>query len=172
MKVRKISMSTKIFIFVALLLLLSDLCIGSVFYERAKNLLVEQMKDNAVNIAKCASATIDGAEYRTIAIGDTSSATYNHLYDQLVMFRDNSDIEYIYTLNEADNTVVYVVDTALDNPADSGDDFGAFDDTIKAALNGTPGIDDEPYTDEWALIILLMHLSSTVQKLSALCVLT
>lgn len=149
MKVRKFSMSTKIFIFISLLLLVSDFCIGALFYARSKDLLVTQMKDNAIDFAQCVAVSIDGALYSQIAIGDTSSNAYNTVYDVLCRFRDNANVEYVYTLNDTGSSVVYMVDTALDNPADSGEEFDSYDDTIKAALNGTPSIDAEPYTDDW-----------------------
>ena len=149
MKVRKFSMSTKIFIFISLLLLISDLCIGALFYTRSKDLLVSQMKENAIDLAKCVAASIDGPTYSQISVGDTSSNAYNTVFDTLCKFRDNANIEYVYTVNDTGSTVVYIVDTAIDNPADSGDDFGSYDDVIKEALNGTAGIDAEPYTDDW-----------------------
>ena len=148
MKVRKISMSTKIFIFISLLLLISDLCMASLFYARSKNLLISQMKDNAIDMAKCAAASLDGAKYATITVGDTTSAAYTDAFEKLCLFRDNANIEYVYTVNDTGSTVIYMVDTA-DDPAEMGDDFESYDDIIKAALKGTAGIDEEPYTDEW-----------------------
>ncbi|MBQ1871949.1 MAG: methyl-accepting chemotaxis protein [Lachnospiraceae bacterium] len=149
MKVRRISMSTKIFVFISLLLLISDLCIGALFYTRSKNLLIEQMKDNARNLANCVSASIDGAAYSTIAVGDTSSKAYTDTFNILALFRDHSNVEYVYTINEVDGTLLYMVDTALDNPADSGEEFGEIEDASNDALHGTASVDAEPYTDDW-----------------------
>jgi methyl-accepting chemotaxis protein len=149
MKVRRISMSTKIFVFISLLLLISDLCIGALFYTRSKNLLIEQMKDNALNLANCVAASVDGAAYSTITVGDTSSKAYTDTYNTLALFRDHSNVEYVYTINEVDGTLLYMVDTALDIPADSGEEFGEIEDASNNALHGTASVDAEPYTDDW-----------------------
>ncbi len=149
MKVRRMSMSAKIFLFVSALLLVSDIIIGMLFYQRAKNLLVSQMRENALNMCNCVAASVDGAVLGRIPEGDNDSDDYMYIYDQLALFRDNSNVEYVYTLKEAHGTAIYSVDTALDMPAENGEDFGAYDDTIKAAFRGTPGVDAEPYTDDW-----------------------
>ncbi|MBR0434680.1 MAG: methyl-accepting chemotaxis protein [Lachnospiraceae bacterium] len=149
MKVRRISMSTKIFVFISLLLLISDLCIGALFYTRSKNLLIEQMKDNVLNLANCVAASIDGAAYSTITVGDTSSKAYTDTYNTLALFRDHSNVEYVYTINEVDGALLYMVDTALDITADSGEEFGEIEDASNNALHGIASVDAEPYTDDW-----------------------
>ncbi len=61
MKTRRLSLSKKIFIVVMILLLAIDAAMGLAFYLRSKNLLVSQIKDNAMNLAKVVAASVDPA---------------------------------------------------------------------------------------------------------------
>ena len=148
MKVRRISMSTRIFIFISLLLLISDLIIGVVFYKKAKNLLLDQMRENAMNMCESIAANVDGDVYQTIEVGDTSSAAYTQVFDLLEIFKYHAGVEYVYTINDIDGHALYMVDTA-DEPADSGDDFGSYDEVMQVAFKGGTSMDEEPYTDDW-----------------------
>ena len=98
MKVRKSGIATKIFIAVIALLVISDGLIGALAYNRAKNLLVSQIKDKAKNIVSCIGASVDGSLFASINEGDVGSDDYNKVLDVLALYRDNSGVEYVYTI--------------------------------------------------------------------------
>lgn len=150
MKVRRISMSIRILIYVAVLLLITDVITGAVFYKKSRALLISQMRENIANMAGAVAANIDGAAFDAIQFGDMDSENYKKIYDQLAVFRDNSGAEYVYSIKEKDGEMVYSVDTATDMQAENGDEFAAIEGGIAEAINtGKPAADDEPYTDDW-----------------------
>ncbi len=149
MKVRRISMSTKIFIYISLLLLISDGLIGVLFYQRSSGLLVSLTKENLKNISSSVAANVDGSIYRQIAVGDTESEAYENVYKTLANFRDSSGVEYVYTLNDMGDHCIYLVDTSLEDASDSGDEFESYEDTQIQAFHGTITVEPEPYTDAW-----------------------
>lgn len=55
MKVRKISIFNKLFIWLAILLLVGNGLLTGVTYDRAESMLFEQIQSNAKNIALCAA---------------------------------------------------------------------------------------------------------------------
>ena len=149
MKVRRISMSTKIFLYISVLLLVSDAVIGILFYQRTSNILVELTKENTLNTCSSVAANIDGEIYSKIEIGDTESAEYNEVYRILANFRDSSGVEYVYTLNDMGDHCVYLVDSDPEMPSDSGEPFESYDEPQITAFGGKPSIEPEPYTDAW-----------------------
>ena len=144
MKVRRISMSTRIFIFLCVLLLASDVVIGFLFYNRSKNLLIEQMRENAINMANTAAATIDGDVLGRLEDGDTESDDYMQIYNDLALIRDHSGVEYVYTIKKSGNTTVYVVDTATDMTADNGEEFSELSDAMISAFSGNADAETSP----------------------------
>ena len=142
-------MSTRIFIFLCVLLLASDVVIGFLFYNRSKNLLIEQMRENAINMANTAAATIDGDVLGRLEDGDTESDDYMQIYNDLALIRDHSGVEYVYTIKKSGNTTVYVVDTATDMTADNGEEFSELSDAMISAFSGNADAETEPYTDDW-----------------------
>ena len=149
MKVRKISISIKLVIGVLLVFLLSDLCIGFIVYNKSKGLLENQIKDNALNIASCAAASIDPALFVSVEPGDEEgSENYETIRSALSVFFDNAGVEYVYSVKASDNGVVYVVDSDPEEPGLPGDEFEYDDDTF-IALSGSKVVNKEPYTDKW-----------------------
>lgn len=149
MKVRRVSMSTRIFLFITILLLVSDAIIGVFIYNKAKDNLVEQMLTNDLSMAKTVASTIDGGRLQYVQIGDESSDRYRTIYNQLCAVRDVCGAEYVYIIKELDGKMVYSIDTALDNPAKSGDECIEINKYVQKALDGTPTVDPNPYTDSW-----------------------
>lgn len=149
MKVRKISIAGK------LTMLISVICIGSTAilalatYGRVSNDMIEQAKSNGKDIAACAAADIDGDVFGQIAEGMEESEEYATVLDKLAVFRDNSNIEYIYTMKQLeDGSVVFVVDADTEEPADLYEPYEMLEE-MEAAFNGATTADSEITTDEW-----------------------
>ena len=155
MKVRKLSFAWKMFIAVMALLLLSVVVMGIVTYQRAKGLLVEQIKENAMNIDRCVAAAVDGNLLAQIQEGDEGTDTYNEVLSELELYRDNSGVEYVYTLRQGANGVEFAVDSDPEEPGAVGEEFGDDAEELMRAFRGETTANDEPYTDEWGT-----HLSA------------
>lgn len=150
MKVRKISMFNQLFLFLAILLLLGNGILGVLVYKRSEASLFQQIQMNAMNIAKCAAANVSGDVLKNISVGDEETAKFTLIMDQLGFFRDNAEIEYIYTLrqNEAGD-IEFVVDSDLEEPAAIGDPCETTEALTKAFAEGVTTADEEAFSDEW-----------------------
>lgn len=150
MKVRKISIFNQLFILLAILLLLGNGILGVLAYRHSKDTLFTQIQGNVVNLAGAAAAHVDGELLQTIDLGDEGTDAYNQIIEQLALFRDNAELEYIYTLRQLpDGSVIFVVDSDPEEPAAIGDECELTDALDIAFTQGTTLADDEPFTDEW-----------------------
>lgn len=150
MKVRKISIFNQLFIWLAVLLLLGNGILGIVAYRHSEDSLFEQIQGNVKNLAQSSAAHVDGEILAGIEIGDEGTNEYNYIVEQLALFRDNAELEYIYTLRQLeDGTVIFVVDSDTEEPAAIGDECEMTYGLEKAFAEGETFADEEPFTDEW-----------------------
>lgn len=149
MKVRKISIFVKLMLMISAIIIVSCLGIGLVTYYNEKSDLIEQNKNSGMELAACASALVDGDAFDTIEPGMEETDAYMTIYDELSSFRDNSSMEYVYTMKLLeDGTLVFVVDTDPEEPADIFEEYEMLD-GIALALDGEVAADEEITEDEW-----------------------
>lgn len=152
MKVRRISVTMKLIIGIVIFLIASDLLLGFTIYNRSKSLLVKQIKDNALHTSSCVAASVNGAELELVGNDESyvGSDEYNAVLDRLIVFRDNSDVEYVYTIRKnSEGVSVFVVDSDPEEPGLPGEDFGDDSYEVEQAYGGESVVNKEPYTDEW-----------------------
>ena len=157
MKVRKLGISVKILVYVLVLLLVSDVAIGAFIYTRANANLVEQIKENSVNLVGCVAGAVEGNDLNAVkSEEDLDSEAYANVLDKLANFRDNSNAEYVYTVRyREDGSCEFVVDSDPEAAAMPGDDFEGDEVEIAQAYAGNTVVTNEPYVDEWGV-----HLSA------------
>lgn len=150
MKVRKISIFNQLFILLALLLLIGNGALGISVYNRIEAALFKQIQSNVINIAQCAAANVSGDLLKDIEAGDEGTEAYLQIVDELALFRDNSELEYIYTLRKVGTEqFVFIVDSDPEEPAAIGDEC-EFTEAMGAACDNKVTLaDDEPFSDEW-----------------------
>ena len=152
MKVRKIGIFTQLFIWLAVLLLVGNVLLGYFAYTRSESALFTQIQNNVMNIARCAAMNVDGEILQQIAEGDEESESYELVIQQLALFRDNADIEYIYTLRRiGEEQFVFVADADPEEPAAIGEECEATDALCATFDKKITAADDEPFTDEWGI---------------------
>lgn len=150
MKVRKIGIFNQLFLWLAILLLLGNGVLGIFVYHRSEDALFAQIQSNAKNIAQCAAANVSGDILKEIEIGEEETIEYVMVLEELAFFRDNAELEYIYTLRQVgEKKFEFVVDSDLEDPASIGDECEftealglTFSDKLTMA-------DEEAFTDEW-----------------------
>ena len=152
MKVRKISITLKITVIVAILLAVTDVILGVVVYNKESNSLTEQITNNAIAVADCISASLeDKGEadlFSKLKAGDEEKQEYKTILATLRTFYNNSGAEYVYTTRVVKEGVVeFVVDSDPDEPGLIGDEYD-YNDAIATAYGGTSTV-GEPYTDQW-----------------------
>ena len=150
MKVRKISIFNQLFIWLAILLLAGNAVLGIAAYKRSESALFGQIQTNVKNIAQCAAMNVSGDLLKDIQPGDEGTDAYNTIIEELSLFRDNAEIEYIYTLRQTgEETYIFVVDSDPEEPAAIGDECEATEGLNIAFTDAVTAADNEPFTDEW-----------------------
>ena len=150
MKVRKVGIFTQLFIWLAILLLAGNAVLGFMAYSRSEQALFGQIQSNAKNVAQCAAMSVTGEVLQTIEVGEEGSAEYQQIIDELAVFRDNADIEYIYTLQQTgDESFIFVVDSDPEEPGAIGDECEMTQAMADALTDKVTTVADAPFTDEW-----------------------
>ena len=156
MENRKMGIATKVFIIVITLLTVSDLLVGVAAYSRVKNAMETQIKENAMNIAKCAASFIDGEQFASLTEGSESSEEYQNIWDTLTLFLENGGVEYVYSVRQrTDGSKEFVVDSDPEDGTAVGEDYPETDDVLPYALEGKTVATPKPSEDEWG-----MHLTA------------
>ncbi|MBQ9135176.1 MAG: HAMP domain-containing protein [Lachnospiraceae bacterium] len=118
----------------------------SIFYMR--NYLLNVSRSHTMSVAETAAAVVDGALIDSIQAGDEGTEAYTEVLAQLQSFLVDEDIEYIYTMRQAEGTVQFVVDADTEEGAAIGEEYETYD-KIDEAFAGEISMDDEVTTDEW-----------------------
>lgn len=148
MKVRKASLSTRIILVLSVLLLLGDVLIGSLVYRRMQALFIEQVRENATNLAKCAATSIDAQDFLQAEQGDEEA--YEIVLAKLSLFLENSSLEYVYTFaRNAAGEACFVVDADPEEPAEVGEPYEEMLEGMALAFAGEDAADEVPTSDEW-----------------------
>ena len=152
MKTRKMGIFNQLFLLLAILLLLGNTILGFFAYSRSESALFTQIQSNVKNIAQCAAMNVSGELLQEIAAGDEGTESYATIVEELALFRDNADIEYIYTLRRVgENQFEFVVDADPEEPAAIGDECESTEGLYEAFTQQITAADDEPFTDEWGI---------------------
>lgn len=149
MKVRKVSLTTRVLIINILVLLIANATLGAVSISQTKKSMKQAIQQRMLDAANSAAAAVDGDILETVQKDDADTEGYQAIYHTLDNFRNSIDVEYIYGLRQSDDdTFTFTVDPDPDDPAE----FGAEAETTAAmrkAGKGKAAVDDEPYEDEW-----------------------
>ena len=149
MKVRKISITTRILIIISVLLLVTNAVLGIIVMNKVKGTLLKSIQDKMISIANSAAAAVDGESLERYRKDNDDEDAYNTVMDTLEIFRDNADIEYIYTIYApGGNRFEFIIDSDPEEPAECGDEI-EYTDGLAAAAKGTAAYDNEPFEDEW-----------------------
>lgn len=117
-------------------------------------MLFAKLQTDAENIAIEAVNVIDGDKLEKI-IQDKSmdSEEYNELEQSMLKFKSDKNARYFYTLAQnEDNGAYIVVDAALTNKSDLGEEYD-LGDGMEKAFEGTPSFDKEPTTDNYGTFL-------------------
>jgi len=152
----KHSIFNQLFLGLSILLLLGNGILGALAYKRSESALFRQIQSNVENIAQCAAANVSGDILKEIEVGEEDTENYATIIDELALFRDNTELEYIYTLRKTeDGRFLFVVDSDPEEPASIGDECEYTEALDKAFSEQKTMADDEAFSDEWG-----MHVSA------------
>lgn len=154
-KTKRLSIASKLMFCISGVSVLCSVVLGVGTYQKVSTSLIDQAKTNGIELSKCAASEINGDLFGSIQEGMEDSDEFQEVYKKLANFRDNSSIEYIYSMKQLeDGKLVFVVDTDKEEPAALYEEY-EMTDKIQEVLAGTSAADDVIATDEWG-----SHLSS------------
>ena len=134
-------------VLLAVLLSTGSFSVASLFLARGP---VEQsIQQRMIDIANCASGSVDGDSLKRITKNEVGSAGYHKINNTLTIFLNNIEAEYIYAVRIDENGNFIIV---IDPSMNSIQEFGIPIEPTKAlisASNGIAAVDDQPTTDEW-----------------------
>lgn len=149
MKNNNTHLSSKIILMVEAILLITSILFCTISVYRARIGIRKAIQQRMLDIANCASGSIDGDVLGALTKDDVGSDVYNDLYGRLAVFRDNVELEYIYSIKkEPDGRFVFTMDLDQETPAAYGDSV-KYTEALAQAGDGTSAVDEEPYTDKW-----------------------
>ncbi len=147
-KVRGLKLGAKITLTTMVIAVVVSLLVGIISINYMEESLLNASRAQSVAMAESAANTIDGDQIAKIQVGDEETENYKQVLEQLQGFLVSEDIEYIYTMREADGVVQFVVDADTEEGAAIGEEYETYD-KIDIALGGETSMDDEVTTDEW-----------------------
>jgi len=132
------------------ILLISSVLFCSVSLYRARIGIRKAIEQRMLDIANCASGSINGDTLRSFDEGDVGSPEYNEVYNTLAVFRDNvGELEYVYSIKEeSEGHFIFTMDLDQVRPASYGDTV-KYTDALAKAGNGYSAVDEVPYSDSW-----------------------
>ncbi len=140
---------SKIILMVEAILLITGILFCSISVYRARISIRRAIQQRMLDIANCASGSLDGDALGALTADDVGSDSYNDIYNSLAVFRDNVELEYIYSIKEeADGQFVFTMDLDQETPAAFGDSV-EYTDALAKAGDGTTAVDEVPYSDKW-----------------------
>ena len=145
----KNSLSTKIILMTEAVLLVFSVLFCAVSVSRARVGIRRAIQQRMLDIANCASGSVDGDALESLRAADVGSETYERIYGTLAVFRDNVELEYVYAIRDAgDERFIFTMDLDPDTPAAFGDSV-KYTQALAAAGRGTAAVDEVPYSDQW-----------------------
>ena len=141
--------TTRYMIIICSVLVAINLVTGLVLVNQSKNAMLTLINERMLDISNTAAASIDGDMLAGITAADKGSDDYNTIIEKLRLFQENSDLMYIYTIQDmGNNEFGFIIDSDPISPGEFGESVVTTDALIRAA-SGTPAVDEEPFTDSW-----------------------
>ena len=142
-------LSTKIILMVEIVLILSSSVFCAVSIINSRIGIRKSIQQRMLDIANCASGSINGDILETLTAEDAGTAEYQEIFNTLAVFRDNAELEYVYGIkNEGNGRFTFTVDPDLDDPGEFGSEI-KYTEALATASMGTAAVDAVPYTDAW-----------------------
>lgn len=135
---------------VEIIILISSILFGTVSLYRARSDIKKAIRQRMLDIANCASGSVNGDVLGSLEEEDVGNATYEDLYNRLAVFRDNvGELEYVYSIKESSpGHFVFTMDLDPVTPASYGDDV-EYTEALASAGRGIAAVDEVPYEDQW-----------------------
>ena len=82
------------------ILLISSILFCAVSIYRARVGIRKAIQQRMLDIANCAAGSVQGDMLKNLTEKDVGSPEYNDIYKTLAVFRDNVELEYVYSIKK------------------------------------------------------------------------
>lgn len=151
------SFRTKNIIIVELLVFFIIFVISFYFYNMLRDQYMFSLQEKLKAVVSTAAQNIDSQVHEKIFEGKDKNETYQDVIGKLRAIVDDNQLEYLYTLKQVDDSVVFVFDTDPESETAIGE---TYDDLInltesinKTLTEGTINAEDEFYEDEYGVFL-------------------
>ena len=145
----KLNLTTQAFIIISIVLLVANFSMGILMITQSGNGMKTLIQQRMRDIANTAAANIDGDVLESLTAEDKDTEGYQAIMDELTIYQDNIELEYIYCIAQAeDGSFVFSVDPTVDDPGEFGEPI-VYTDALAHAFSGETAVDDTPYEDRW-----------------------
>ncbi|MCR5663771.1 MAG: response regulator [Oscillospiraceae bacterium] len=142
-------LSRSIILMVEVILLISSVLFCTVSVTRARVGIRRAIQQRMLDIANCASGSVNGDKLGALTADDVGSEPYDEIYHILAVFRDNVELEYVYSIRqEGDGHFIFTMDLDKYTPASFGDEV-KYTEALASAGRGQAAVDEVPYSDQW-----------------------
>ena len=148
-KLRANKLSTKIILLVEIIAIVSGsvFCVVSIINSRLG--IKKSIQQRMLDIANCAAGSINGDILGSLKAEDADTPEYRQIYHTLEVFRNNTELEYVYGVrDEGNGRFTFTVDPDPVDPGEFGEEV-KYTEALAAAGRGTAALDETPYTDAW-----------------------
>ncbi len=134
---------------VEVILLISSILFCTVSVSRARVGIRKAIQQRMLDIANCASGSVNGDMLKNLQKDSVGSDEYNEIYKTLSVFKDNVELEYVYCIKEEEKDhFIFTLDIDPVRPAKYGE-TAEYTEALAKAGSGTAAVDDISYTDTW-----------------------
>ena len=149
MKRKKISLRLKAILLVSLIILITNLGLGTALMHQSRKATKTQINERMLDVVNTAASMLNGDVLQQLTAEDRETPEYLAVYNTLARFRDNINLDYIYYVRDmGDGTFTFGIDTDPIAPGEFGSPV-VYTDALYRASRGVPSVDEEPYEDQW-----------------------
>ncbi len=150
MKVKhRMTLTTKYVLAFGALLLAANIILGVALMAQATSAMSALVRKNMLDISTAAAALLDGDKLAALSKEDVDGPVYRDVLEDLTVFQENIDIEYIYAVRQvSEDKFIFTVDADPVAPADFGEEVLITPALLQAA-EGIASVDSAPAQDEW-----------------------
>lgn len=142
---------TKIIFLVEFIILVTSTLFCTVSIYRARVGIRKAIQQRMLDISNCAAGSVDGDILGALDESTVGSPEYNGLYSRLAVFRDNVELEYVYTIKKVgEKDFIFTMDLDQVRPASYGDSV-KYTEALASAGRGVAAVDEVPYSDSWGV---------------------
>lgn len=145
----KSSLATQYIVVFGVLMMLANIALGYLLLRQSSSMMNVLIRKSMLNVSNTAAELIDGDAIGALTAEDVGSTAYQRIYDQLTVFQNNADVQYIYAARQSgDDVFTFTVDPDPVDPGAFGEAL-VVTDALRSAGRGVAAVDDELATDRW-----------------------